>query len=651
MLPTASVSAAVPEHPNIVFIFIDDMGYADPSCFGNPLVETPNIDRLAREGVRLTNFYVNSPICSPSRVAVTTGQYPHRWRIFSYLASSEANAQRQMSNFLCPQAPSFARWFQDHGYATAHFGKWHMGGGRDVGDAPLPAQFGFDETLVAFEGLGDRVLMPGNLSRQSKALGQGEITHAPKHELTEIYVERSIDFIRRHRDGPFLLRMFPNDVHDAHVPEPGSEEKWAEVTDNPFEQKFFAVLVEMDRQIGRLIDELDRLGLTEKTLIVFTSDNGPTDWPHYYKKGFRPPGFTGPFYGRKWSLYEGGIRMPLIARWPGVIPQGVTNDRSVVCGIDLPPTFCNIANVPVPADRELDGYDMTEALFGKPIARPGPVFWQYGPPHAKLMPGHPEFVSPSLAVRDGRWKLLANPDGNEAQLYDLESDPGETNNLLQEHPRVAQQLWRKIREWTERIDRFDFEITTDRLTPPQPAMNMEINGEPLHFENTGVEVTESEKCGHKFTFSGKGACLDLPREQAPALGGKPVRVAVTVEAVQGNGTVMAHGGNRMGYSLHLHNGHPCFTTCVDWERTTIASEKEIALRRPHRLEARLKKDGTMVLSINGEEVARDQAPGPIPTTPGDSLQIGADLIQPVGDYDPPHYFTGSLEAIEIEYGE
>jgi arylsulfatase A-like enzyme len=448
----SATTAATRERPNILFIFIDDMGYADPSCFGNPKMKTPHIDRLAAEGMRLTNFYVNSPICSPSRVAVMTGQYPARWKIYSYLASRKANSTRHMPNWLDPQAPTTARLLKRAGYATAHFGKWHIGGGRDVGDAPLPQAYGFDESLVCFEGLGDRILFPKDgLSNQSAALGHGDISFVPKHQSSETYAGRAIDFIERHRDTPFYIELFPNDVHDAHLPTPEAVEKWKSVTDNPFEQKFFAVLEELDRQVGRVVDAVDALGLGEKTLIVFTSDNGPTDWPSYYKQGHTPPGFTGPFYGRKWSLYEGGIRMPFIARWKGTIPAGKSNDASVMCGIDLSPTFCHAAGVSVPDSVSHDGENMFPALLGQPIERSSPIFWQYGKPHAKLMPGNSDFVSPSLAVREGPWKLLIDPDGSNAKLYHLGNDPGEQTNLLATHRDKANVLWQKLRQWADSI--------------------------------------------------------------------------------------------------------------------------------------------------------------------------------------------------------
>ncbi|MEJ2701328.1 MAG: sulfatase-like hydrolase/transferase [Sedimentisphaerales bacterium] len=451
--------------PNILFIFIDDMGYADPSCFGNPSMKTPNIDRLAAEGIRLTQFYTNSPICSPSRVAVMTGQYPIRWRIHSYLESRANNRKRQMANWLDPHAPMTARILKQAGYATAHLGKWHVGGGRDIGDAPLPQEYGFDESLVAFEGLGDRILFSKKgLSGPSAKLGRGKIEYLPKHQSTQRYVDRTLQFIRKNPVRPFYIELFPNDVHDAHQPPREAIKKWKAVTKNPFEQKFFAVLEELDRQIGRLLDGLDAEGLAERTLIVLTSDNGPTDWPSYYRKGFDPPGFTGRLYGRKWSLYEGGIRMPFIARWKGVIPAGAVDDETVMCGIDLAPTFCHFARVDVTESVRYDGEDMHDALLGKPRRRRRPIFWQYGDPYARLRPGNPDFVSPSLAVRDGNWKLLINPDGTQARLFNLAKDPGERSNLLDKNPRIAADLWKKVRDWAG-----SFGLATKDVSPAGPT--------------------------------------------------------------------------------------------------------------------------------------------------------------------------------------
>ena len=283
ILMTGCRGNASSEKANVVIIFIDDMGYADPSCFGNVMLQTPNIDRLAEQGLKMTNFYVNSPICSPSRVALNTGCYPMRYKIHSFLAGKQQNRDRAMADFLPESVNTLARTLQGNGYVTGHFGKWHMGGGRDVGDAPLPSAYGFNESLVAFEGLGDRLLQENHgLSKKSAKLGKGEIYFAPKHLSTSIFVDSALAFIEKSGDKPFFINLCPNDIHDPHLPTPEDQAGYAHLSENPYEQKFYAVLSELDHQIGRFMAGLEEMGKLENTLVIFTSDNGPTDWPYYY---------------------------------------------------------------------------------------------------------------------------------------------------------------------------------------------------------------------------------------------------------------------------------------------------------------------------------------------------------------------------------
>lgn len=433
--------------PNIIFIFIDDMGYADISSFGNRKINTPNIDRLADEGIKFTNFYVNSPVCSPSRVAVMTGQYPARQGVHAVLATRERNEKYGMVNFLDPNAPSMARVMKEAGYATAHFGKWHMGGGRDVGDAPRPQAYGFDESLVAFEGLGERLLIKGHIHSESSAkLGEGEIHWVEKHEQTPIYVDRTLDFIRRHKNGPFYIHLWPNDVHDPFDPKEEHLNKFDYYANNHYEQEFLAVLYQLDQQIGRLLASLDEMGLADNTLVVFTSDNGPSDWPRYYKEYFAPPGSADPFRGRKWSLYEGGIREPFMARWPGRIPAGVTNDSTVMHAADLFPTLCRLAGVK-PPEVDFDGEDMSKAIRGDAQKRTKPVFWEYGRDDSYMKPGNPRFVSPNLAMREGVWKLLINDDNTQPELYNLQQDHAETENVAEKYPDIARRMSEQLLEW------------------------------------------------------------------------------------------------------------------------------------------------------------------------------------------------------------
>ncbi len=442
---------AAREKPNIVVILIDDMGYGDLSCTGNRVVRTPAIDRLAAEGTRFTQFYVASPICSPSRVGITTGQFPARHLIHSYLATKKRNRARGMRDFLDPAAPAIARSFQAAGYATAHFGKWHMGGGRDVVEAPLPQAYGFDESLVCFEGLGDRVIFSEKLAAEHRKIGRGDVRYEPKHRLTGIYVDRAIQFIEQNRAKPVYLHLWLNDVHDAHRPTDESLARFERYSANHYERKLYAVLADMDREIGRLVRRIDELGIGADTMVVLTSDNGPTAWKKYYREGLDPPGSTAGFRGRKWSLYEGGIRMPLIVRWPARIPAGRVDESSIIGAIDLFPTFCRLAGVPPPDGVAFDGEDRSAAFLGRSAPRRRPILWEYGRDSTYLRPGLDADQSPNLAIRDGRWKLLVNADGSRVELYDFAASTAERVNVAGDHPALTDRLRERVLSWRKSL--------------------------------------------------------------------------------------------------------------------------------------------------------------------------------------------------------
>lgn len=626
------------EKPNVVVIFIDDMGFADPGCFGNPLIKTPHIDKLAADGIKLTNFYVNSPICSASRVAITTGQYQGRWKIHSYLNTRAGNANRGMANYLDPSAPTTARKLKAAGYATAHFGKWHMGGGRDVDDAPLPQAYGFDESLVSFEGLGDRIISNARGVERARELGNGKVIPCERWERMQIQTDRTIDFIRRQRNGPFYVRLFPNDVHDAHVPRPGSADKFKAVSDDPYVRDFFAVLEEMDKQIGRVVATIDELNLGKKTLILFTSDNGPTDWPRKYKTG-PPAGFTGPYRGRKWSLFEGGIRMPFIARWTGTIPAGNEDTTSVMSAIDISPTICRFAGIPV--EESLDGVDRSDVLLGKASDRQNPVFWQYGHPHAILKGGKPEHQSPTFAMRDGQWKFLVNPDGSEAQLFDLDADEGETTNLLKTDPERAAAMSREVAKWAEDVG-FTFD-TESALTAPEPTIAILAGNQLLRFVNHGVKGdTETLEVNGK-------SWLHLPAFRTPKVaGGRSLQIKGTFRpsVPSGSGVILAHGGSRSGYSVYLDEGYLCFAVCVNKQRTVLRCSD--AVTDSASFEAKWNPTGEIFLKVNGKTVDQAKA-GILKREPDNTIHIGADLYQPVGDYTAPNHFTGTIENLTFKY--
>lgn len=444
----ASLQAGETQRPNFVVVFIDDMGWGDFSCFGNRAAETPHVDRLAREGLRFSQFYVNAPICSPSRCALTTGQYPQRWRISSYLSNRADNARRGIADWLDPKAPTLARILQDHGYATGHFGKWHLGGQRDVDDAPPIRNYGFDESLTNFEGMGAKLLpltlrpgdaQPGRIWADAERLGQ-PVTWMQRSQITGGFVDAAIPFLDRATEAgrPFYINLWPDDVHSPFWP---PVDQWAEGKRG----LYLSVLQEMDRQLGKLFDHIrGNPKLRDNTLILVCSDNGPEPGA----------GSAGPFRGAKTRLYEGGIRSPLVVWGPGLIPaqrHGAHNETSVFAAFDLVPSLLALANVEPPADVKFDGEDVAATLAGKGDAsRVAPIHWRR-PPDRKNSPPALAEPQPDLAVRDGRWKLLCDYDGSNPELYDLSRDRAETTDLAEQQPEVVQRLTAAAVAWHQSL--------------------------------------------------------------------------------------------------------------------------------------------------------------------------------------------------------
>jgi len=426
--------------PNFVIVFIDDLGYGDLGCYGGP-AKTPVLDGVAREGIRFTQFSVAAPICSPSRCGLLTGQWPQRWKITSFLETREANDRRGMAQWLDPQAPTLARSLKTLGYATGHFGKWHLGGQRDVGDAPLISDYGFDASLTNFEGLGDRVLpvMGGFDGRPqqklplgvgSEKLGRGEIIWAPRHEVTARFVDRSLAFIdeARAQRKPFFLNLWPDDVHSPFSPPPGTaaDTKMA---------RYRSVLENLDRQLGPLFERLrSDETLFANTLVLVAGDNGPEPGA----------GQTGGLRGHKGLLYEGGIREAFLA-WGGLVAKdrrGSTDSETVLSALDIVPSLMHLAGTEPPTT--CDGEDASAAITGRGAwTRQHPLLWRRPPDR----PSDGKDPAPDLAIREGRWKLLMQSDGTRPQLYDLAADPAESKNLAEAELARVEAMRAKLNSW------------------------------------------------------------------------------------------------------------------------------------------------------------------------------------------------------------
>jgi uncharacterized sulfatase len=433
------------QRPNIVMLLIDDMGWGDFSCFGNPDAKTPNIDRVAAEGIRFSQFYVNSPICSPSRCALTTGQYPQRWRIGSYLNNRADNARRGVADWLDPQAPTLPRLLQRAGYATGHFGKWHLGGQRDVDNAPPITAYGFDVSLTNFEGMGPKLLpltlkpgdtVAGRIWADAERLGS-PVTWMQRSEITTGFVDAALGFIdtAAREKKPFYVNVWPDDVHSPFWP-PVSE--WR---DGSKRGLYLSVLEAMDCQFGKLFDRIrNDPALRDNTLLLVFSDNGPEPGA----------GSAGPFRGAKTTLYEGGTRSPLLAWGPGLLNQaaiGTHNERSVFAAFDLVPSVLTIAGVAVPRDAAFDGEDVSPALLGRAeVSRKAPILWRR-PPDRKTWPPAITEPLPDLSIRDGDWKLLCDYDGSKPQLYHLATDRGETTNVAAANSAIVARLTTALLAW------------------------------------------------------------------------------------------------------------------------------------------------------------------------------------------------------------
>ena len=449
--PAASDGAeqAAKRRPNIIFLLTDDQGWGDAAAWGHPYYKTPNLDRLTREGLRVSQFYVANPVCSPSRAAFMTGRYPARFRIHGHFATHELNEARVMPDWLDPQVVTITRHLHAAGYVTGHFGKWHLGSGPG---APEPGAYGIDKHVTIVSN-GPQLIEKG-AKPEPHWWGKS----------TGIIIDHAIAFLHANKDRPFYLNIWTLVPHAKLDPTPEQLAVYRDLApraDHPAFGKwtqdyykvaadlrsqmrvFAASITDLDTQVGRLLDTLKELGLDDNTLLVFSSDNGPEDY-HIGNATNAGVGSPGPHRARKRSIYEGGVRQPFVVRWPGKIRAGVFDETSVIGAVDFLPTVCALAGVKPPGGAEFDGEDVSDILLsGKARARRGPLFWEW----RSMVAGNPDYTPPPIVVREGKWKLLTNRDRTRVELYDIPADPAETRNLAAANPAVVERLARLALEW------------------------------------------------------------------------------------------------------------------------------------------------------------------------------------------------------------
>ncbi|MFO1095703.1 MAG: arylsulfatase [Planctomycetaceae bacterium] len=422
---TATAVDAQP--PNIVFIMADDLGFGDLGCYGQPRIQTPNIDRLAAEGLRFTQAYAGACVCAPSRCTLMTGLHTGHCRI-------RDNQPVGMS--LRPDDVTIAEVLKQAGYRTGMIGKWGLG---DAGTRGVPSSQGFDRFFGQLNHTEAHFYFPSFLWDDDRMVFLGGNRGGARGQYTpDLFLEQALAFIEQQRDRPFCLYFADTQPHwsDAAKTSPDSlpvpsqtpytDRDWPEV-----EKNYAAMVTRLDSSVGRIMDLLRRLGVDRETIVFFTSDNGPSAEKLHDVEFFDS---NGPCRGSKRDLYEGGLRVPLLVRWPGHVPRGTTCD-AVVWFPDVFPTLAELAGFGPPAG--LDGVSIAPLLRDDPAAPTArTLYWDYG--HVR--------ESYDQAVRFGDWKAVRNGKNSPIELYDLANDPGEQHNLAAAHPDILAQAEKLLRE-------------------------------------------------------------------------------------------------------------------------------------------------------------------------------------------------------------
>ncbi|MCD7977282.1 MAG: sulfatase [Tannerellaceae bacterium] len=436
-----TVSAA--EQPNIIIVFIDDFGYGDLGCYGNTVHRTPHLDRMAKEGILLSNFYVASSVSTPSRAALLTGSYPRRISMHVNADPTPLHSTGRQVLFpvshkgLNPSEITIAELLKEKGYATACIGKWHLGDQL----AFLPTRQGFDYYFgIPYSNDMDREYCPLPLMEQE------EVIEAPVNQdsLTLRYTAKTIEFIKSHKERPFFIYLPHNMTHDPLAASPAFKGKsqnglYGDATE------------ELDWSMGEIFTVLKEEGLDENTLVIFTSDNGA-------QEVFG--GSNYPLRGEKGTTYEGGFRVPCLMRWPGTIPAGQTSD-ALITTMDFLPTIAYYCGLKVPDDRIIDGHNVNRILEGETGSSPTEIFYYYQKQQLQ-------------AVRWGKWKYhlpleqrikgphFPDTERYPAELYDLDLDISESKNVIDQHPEIVSHMHRLIEQVREDMGDWGYEGKNQR---------------------------------------------------------------------------------------------------------------------------------------------------------------------------------------------
>lgn len=444
--------STVDSRPNIVFILIDDLGWTDLPCYDNRFNEAPNLDRLSKAGMLFANAYAACPVCSPTRASIQAGQYPARVGITDFITGhwrpyEELTVPKNRTQYLPESIVTIGEALKETGYATGYFGKWHLGGK----DEHLPGNQGYDDWRVHRAGVFY------NLKSKSAIYPKDE-TLDDNDRLSEVLTDYSVDFIESHKNEPFFLFLSHYDVHVQLDADMDLIEKYLnkkKKDEYPGNAIYAAMIEHIDRSTGRIVDKLEDLGLDENTMVVFFSDNGglvsrfdkipllaKDKLPVYKGSDLQYIASSNhPLRAEKGTIYEGGIREPLIIKWPKKIKAGSKSD-ALITSVDFYPTFVELAGGDLPNDQVMDGQSFVSLFDANVMDEDRAIFWHYPVYHHGV---------PAGAVRKGEWKLIEYYTDHRVELYNLTKDIGEAINLAEERPELTLELHQLLKAWREEV--------------------------------------------------------------------------------------------------------------------------------------------------------------------------------------------------------
>lgn len=452
--------------PNIVFILADDLGWADLPSYGNAFNEAPNLDRLSQEGMQFTNAYAACPVCSPTRASIQSGQYPARVGIIDFIPGhwrpyEEVTVPTNRTQYLPDSIITIGEAMQAAGYATGYFGKWHLGNA----EKHLPGNQGYDDWRIHRGGVFYNLKSRNAIYPMDESL-------TDSMRLSEVLTDYSVEFIERNKDRPFFLFLAHYDVHvqldaDMDLIDKYLDKEPAE--GYPSNAVYAAMIEHVDRSVGRITGKLDDLGLTENTLVVFFSDNGglvsrfdeipliaKSKLPIYEDSELKYiASSNNPLRAEKGTVFEGGIREPMIVRWPGKVAAGAESE-ALITSVDFFPTFVELAGGKLPEVQTFDGASFNFALNGRDPAEERAIFWHYPVYHHDV---------PAGAVRKGDWKLIEFYNDDRVELYNLKEDISEQNDLAEKMPEEVAELKQLLANWRQSVNA--------RLPVPNPDFDPE----------------------------------------------------------------------------------------------------------------------------------------------------------------------------------